>query len=255
MTLTATQIKGILEDVIYPEEVQINAALLQNDERRKYPSIDVQNVTGEEQLKEFPSTTTSQTFLVHLFYRYRSFGEQEESKIKAIENEIFDVIDQNASFSTDTKISVTQGWQRDSETFPVRRSHSVLRVTANELTSTSGDGIPGDEITITFPTIGLLKVISLATDERSINKQLDLTDSAERIFTKISNTDLLIVEVELSTTTESQLATQVHDGNDISVTLTKKTVNQALTVNLTSMVGNATRSSVQSTLVTMNVKS
>lgn len=252
--LTAAQIQSILDAAVYPEDVEVNGALMQNDERRKYPSIDVQNITGDEQLKDFPTTTLGQTFLVHLFYRYRSFGEQEEPSIKAIEDVIFATIDANANFSTDVKVTITQGWRRDSETFPVRRSHSVLTVTAEDISSTSGVGIPGDTITITFPTVGTLKVISLATDERSINKQLDLTDAAARIFTKISNSDLLIAEVELSTTTEPQLETQVHDADDISVTLTKNGVAQVLTVNLTSMVASATRSVVQTTLVTMDVK-
>ena len=74
-TLTAVQIKEILETATYPGQVRISAALLQNDNRRKYPSIDIQNITGDEQIKKFPTTTLSQTFLVHLFYRYRSFGE------------------------------------------------------------------------------------------------------------------------------------------------------------------------------------
>ena len=92
--LTAAQIKTILLTGTYPEEVEINASLMQNDERRKYPSIDVQNITGEEQIKDYPSTNLSQTFLVHLFYRYRSFGEQEEPNIKSIEDEIFDTLDE-----------------------------------------------------------------------------------------------------------------------------------------------------------------
>ena len=160
VNLTAAQIKTILEGATYPETVQINAALMQNDERRKYPSIDVQNVTGDEQIKDVPTTTLSQTFLVHLFYRYRSFGEQEEPAIKSIEDVIFTTIDQNANFSTDVKITITQGWRRDSETFPVRRSHSVLTVTAEDISSTDGSGIVGDEVTITFPGIpGAIDVI------------------------------------------------------------------------------------------------
>jgi len=254
-TLTAAQIKTILLTGTYPEEVEINAALMQNEERRKYPSIDVQNITGEETLKDFPSKTVGQTFLVHLFYRYRSFGEQHEPDIKSIEDVIFDTLDAASELAVPgVKISVTQGWRRNSETFPVHRDHSILTVSSEELEATDGSGIPGDKITITFPTIGTLTLISLATDERSINKQLDLADDAERIFTKISNTDLLIVEVELTTTTEPQLETQVHDGDDISVTLTKNGIAQVLTVHLTSMVASATRSEVQSTLVTMDVK-
>ena len=254
-TITAAQIKTILLTGVFPEEIEINAALMQNEERRKYPSIDVQNITGEETLKDFPSKTVGQTFLVHLFYRYRSFGEQQEPDIKSIEDVIFDTLDAAGELAVPgVKISVTQGWRRESETFPVHRSHSTLTVSSEELEATDGIGIPGDKITITFPTIGTLTVISLSTDERSINKQLDLADDAERIFTKISNSDLLIVEVELTTTTEPQLETQVHQAADISVTLTKDGTAQVLTVNLTSMVASATREVVQTTLVTMDVK-
>ncbi|MBK5115263.1 MAG: hypothetical protein JJE41_16680, partial [Candidatus Heimdallarchaeota archaeon] len=119
--LTAAQIAAILDAVVYPvnEGVEVNASLMQNEERRKYPSIDVQNVTGEEHIKGYPTKTTGQTFLVHLFYRYRSFGEQEEPGIKVLEDIIFDTIDANANFSTDIKISVSQSWDRKSETFPV----------------------------------------------------------------------------------------------------------------------------------------
>ena len=131
--LTAAQIKTILEAATYPESVEINGALLQNDERRKYPSIDVQNITGDENTRGFPTSTNGQTFLIHLFYRYRSFGEQEESKIKAIEDVIFGTIFDNINFSTDTKLTVTQSWQRDSETFPVRRAHSILTVFSDEI--------------------------------------------------------------------------------------------------------------------------
>ena len=134
-TLTAAQIAAILDAVVYPpgEGVEVNAALMQNEERRKYPTIDVQNVTGEEHLKDYPTTTTGQTFLIHLFYRYRSFGVQEEPNIKVIEDLIFDAIDSNANFSTDIKVSITQSWDRKSETFPVHRSHSILTVSADEI--------------------------------------------------------------------------------------------------------------------------
>lgn len=258
-TVTAAEIKTILDTISFPTDdpnVSVNAALLQNDERRKYPSIDVQNITGDETIKDFPTKNIGQTFLIHLFYRYRSFGEQEEPKIKALEELIFNKIDSDTTeFDVpDQKISITQSWRRESETFPVRRSHSILTITTQEIAATDGTGIPGDTMTIEFPTIGELVVISLSTDERSINKQLDLKDDAERIFTKISNSDLLIVEVELTTTTEPQLETQVHDGNDISVTLTKNGVAKVLSANLTSMVGSATRKEVQTTLVTMDVK-
>jgi len=241
----------------YPpsEGIEVNGALMQNDERRKYPSIDVQNITGDEQLKDIPTKTLSQTFLVHLFYRYRSFGEQEEGKIKVLEDIIFDTLDANANFSTDTKITITQGWRRDSETFPVRRSHSVLTVTADEISSTTGSGIVGDQITILIPTVTpAIKVINVITDEAGVIKDLDLGISSEQIYTKIRNNGVLALEVAVSVATEDLIKTQAFAAQDISVTFTKGGVADVRTVNLNSIIASGTRGEVETQIITMDVK-
>lgn len=254
-TLTAAQIKTILEGAVYPEEVEINGALMQNEERRKYPSIDVQNVTGEEHIKGFPTTTTGQTFLIHLFYRYRSFGEQHEPDIKALEDVIFDTIDANANFSTDVKISVSQSWDRKSETFPVHRSHSILTVSADEITSTDGSGLPGDEMTITFPApLNELKLVSLTSDGRDLLKDLDRDDAGDEYFTKIHLGGLLVVQLELSFDQETDMESLWDAGKDFTVTLTKSGNDRVLTVNPISFVNSATREAVQTTLVSMDIK-
>jgi len=157
-TLTAAQIKTILEAETFPEAVEINAALMQNDERRKYPSIDIQNITGEENERGFPTSTTGQTFIIHLFYRYRSFGEQHEPDIKAIEDVIFDTILNDANFDTDVKLTVTQSWRRDSETSPVRRSHSMLTVSAQEIVFID------NLYSVIVPGIGTAQLISKPVD-------------------------------------------------------------------------------------------
>jgi hypothetical protein len=254
--LTAAQIKTILLTGVYPETVEINAALMQNEERRKYPSIDVQNITGEEQIKDFPSKTVGQTFLVHLFYRYRSFGEQHEPDIKSIEDVIFDTLDAAAEFAVPgIKISVTQGWRRDSETFPVHRSHSILRVSSEELEATDGIGIPGDKISVTFPSpSGTFTVINLVADDRTLQKDINRLDDGEEIFTKIHFSGLVTVEVELDVSEEADLDTLISAGKDITVTLTKNGTAIPLNVNLTSRISSATRETVQTTLVTMDVK-
>lgn len=228
---------------------------MQNDERRKYPSIDVQNITGDAQIKDVPTTTLSQTFLVHLFYRYRSFGEQHEPDIKSIEDEIFSTLDANANFATDVKISVTQGWRRDSETFPVRRSHSVLTVTAEEISSTSGSGIRGDQITILIPTVSpAIDVINVITDEAGIIKDLDLGTSSEQVYTRIRRDGILAVEVAISVADEDLIKTQIFNGADISITFTKGGVGDVRTVNLTNLVASGSRDQVQTQILTMDVK-
>lgn len=156
--LTAAQIKTILEGAVYPETVEINASLMQNDERRKYPSIDVQNITGEENTRGFPVSTTGQTFVIHLWYRYRSFGEQEEPEIKALEDVIYDTILNNANFQTTANLQVIQTWQRDSETFPVRRSHSTLTV-SSEISE-----FEDNNFSVIVPGVGEVNLISKPVD-------------------------------------------------------------------------------------------
>lgn len=254
VNLTAAQIKTILEGATYPETVEINASLMQNDERRKYPSIDVQNITGDEQFKDYPTTTLGQTFLVHLFYRYRSFGEQEEPAIKALEDVIFDTIDANSNFSTDVKITITQGWRRDSETFPVRRSHSILTVTAEELVPTESGTTPGDQINITLPSVGTFKVIAIPIDQFGVVKDLDLADTAEEIFTKIYETGLLSVELALTPAQEATLQSQVIIGDDVTITLDLNGTNRSMIVNYTDQTASSTREVVRTTILSMDVK-
>jgi|GEM_PF-4511814 len=257
--LTAAQIKTILDAATYPETVQINAALMQNDERRKYPSIDVQNITGNEKIKDFPTSVLGQTFLVHLFYRYRSFGPQHEPDIEAIETVIFDTIDTNANYSTDVKISVTQGWRRDSENFPVRRSHSVLTVTAEELSATdpATSATPGDKINVTIPSVGTFKVIDVPVDQFGVTKQLDLKAlgaTTEEIYTRIHEGGVLSLEMALSPAEEVTLKDQVILGDDATITLDLNGTNRTMLVNYIDTAASSTRQSVRTTILTMDVK-
>lgn len=192
--LTAAQIKAILETAAYPENVEINAALMQNEERRKYPSIDVQNITGTENTRGFPTSTTGQTFLIHLFYRYRSFGEQEEPKIKALEDVIFQTIFDNVNFSTEVKLTVTQAWQRDSETFPVSRSHSVLTVFFDEIEFID------NLYSVIVPGEGTVGLISKPVDN-DIDTVEDILDDTLILRTEgiIKSKRIIILEFESTT--------------------------------------------------------
>lgn len=198
MTLTAAQIKTILDGATIPENPRVSSSLLQNEERRKYPSINVQNVTGEENTRGFPISTTGQTFLIHLFYRYRSFGEQEEAKIKSIEDAIYDAIFNDTNFSTTNNLTVAQNWQRDSETFPTRRSHSTLTVTSEQAEFID------NAYSVIIPGIGTVQLISKPVD-RDADTVEDILDDTLVLKTEgiTKSKRTIVLEFESTSTLQS----------------------------------------------------
>lgn len=221
VNLTAAQIKTILLTGTYPETVEINAALMQNDERRKYPSIDVQNITGKENLKGFPVSTTGQTFLIHLFYRYRSFGEQEEPNIKLIEDVIYDTIFNDTNFATTNNLTVAQSWQRGSDTFPVRRSHSTLTVTteiAEFVNNNFSVIVPGQGTVnlISKPIDSDVDTIEDILDDTVILKTEGITKSKRTIVLEFGTTQTLINAFRTfkTTRTSQSFTIQQPTGNE-----------------------------------------
>lgn len=253
MTLTAEQIKTQLETISFTFPVKrINAYVEKNESHRKYTSIDIQNITGEEEIEIVPTTTTKQVFLVHLYYKTRATGADQEPKIKTTEDQIFDSLD--ALQSTDENVQVLQSWDRKPETFPLARVHSTIRVTSEAISSTDGQGIVGDNITIELPSpVGTIDVIDVLTDEAGIVKDLDLTTS-EEIYTKIRNSGLLSVSIAVSVSAENNIKSIIFAGEDIPITFTKGGVADARTANLSTITASGPRTEVQKQILTMDVK-
>jgi len=252
--LTALQIKAQLDSVSFTNNIkEINAFVKKNEARRKYTSIDIENITGQEETEDVPTTTTKQIFLVHLYVRNRSSGDEDESIVKTFEDEIFNSID--ALQTTDTKVIITQSWDRKSDTFPVVRIHSVLRVTSEEISSTDGEGIKGDDVTITLPSpVGIIDVINVLTDEAGIIKDLDLDTDGKRIHTKIRNDGLLSVEIAVDVAAQNDIKTIIFAGDDISVTITKGGTADARTVNLNSIIDSGSRGEILTQILEMDIE-
>ena len=251
--LTAEQIASVLEAETYSEELAaINPFVILDETRREYPSIDVENVTGQESIRDVPTTSDRQTYLVHLYYRTTGFGDADEPNVKLLENEIFAVID--ALQDTDTKISITESWDRAHPTDPTPHIHSKLRVVTEEISSTKQGGITGDQITISLPTMGVFDVINLITDGKTSEKDVDITSMSEEVFTQKYLSGLLDVSVVLSASQELQLDALISVGDDISITLTKGGIPFVKTANLITYVNSAPRKQVQTTIISMNIK-
>jgi len=251
--LTAAQIASVLEDGVFTEPLNsFNPYVVLDAARREYPSIDVENITGQEKTKDVPTTNNKQTYLIHLYYRISGFGDADEPNVKLLEDEIFNIID--SLQDTSTKISITESWSREHPTDPTPHIHSTLRIVTDEISSDIG-GVVGDNITITFPVpLGILDVVNLITDGLTAEKDVDITTDAEQIFSNKYLSGILDVNVVITPTQESDLDVLLSAGDDISITLTKGGVEFVKTVNLITRVNSSTRKTVQQTLISMNVK-
>lgn len=253
--LTAAQIAAALDAFTFTIPLkEINGYVVQDVSRRLYPSIDVANVTGQETLRDVPTTNTNQIYKVILYYRVVGFGNLDEPDIKTLEDEIFGVID--GLQDTTTKITITESWKREPSVEGTTHVTSTLTVQTDEISSTSGEGIPGDQITITFPApLGTLKVNDLINDSLNAEKDLDKDDEGEEIFSLMHLSGLVDVDVELTTTNESQFDALLAAGTDISITLTKGGVGFVKTANLIGRSNSAPREEIQKTLISMDIKS
>lgn len=258
--LTAEEIATALLGGTYSEPLNsINPYVVEDVSRREYPSIDVENLAGQERTRDVPTSKDKQTYLIHLYYRITGFGDADEPNVKTLEDEIFAVID--ALQTTDTKIYITESWKRTHQSFPTPHIESVLRVTTEEIFSEIDGGVPGDKITITFPPPlnEIFDVINLITDRLEATKDMDLVmddtgDKADEIFSLIHAHGLLDVEIVLTPAQEPNLDTLISAGDDISITLTKNGTAFVKTANLIARTNTTPRSEVQQTIVSMDIK-
>jgi len=252
--LTSLDIKTQLDGVTFANNIkEINAFVKKNEARRKYTSIDIENITGQEETEDFPTTTTKQIFLIHLYVRNRSSGSEDESIVKTFEDEIFNSID--ALQSTNTKVIITQSWDRKSDTFPVVRVHSILRVTSEEISSTDGSGIKGDDVTITLPApVGTLNVIDVLTDSTGIIKDFDLETDGKRAYTKIRRDGLLSVVIAVDVAKQNQIKTIIFAGENITITITKGGTGDIRTANLNGLVGSGGRGEILKQVLEMDIE-
>lgn len=259
--LTAEDIAtALIDNGSYSEPLaEINPYVVEDVGRREYPSIDVDNITGQERLRDVPTSKDKQIYLIHLYYRITGFGDADEPNVKSLEDSIFAVID--ALQTTDTKISITESWKRTHQTDPTPHIESVLRVTTEEIFSEIDGGIPGDQITVTFPAplSATLEVVNLITDKLEGIKDMDYemtTDGAENeeIYSLIHAHGLLDVMVVITATQEPNLDTLIKNGDDIAITLTKGGQTFPKIANLISRTNSAPRSEIQQTIISMDIK-
>lgn len=252
--LTAAGIKAILDAVFFSFNIKaINAFVVQDENKRLYRSIDIENITAREETENVPTTSTKQIYLVTLYARIGGSGSQTEPEVQTLEEQIFDALD--TAQGMDSKIIITQSWDRKHEVFPVTRIKSTLRVMTEEISSTDGEGIKGDTVTITLPSpVDTINVINVLTDEAGIIKDLDLETDGKRVHTKIRNDGLLSVEIAINVTAQNNIKEMIFAGDDISITVTKGGTADARTANLNTLIDSGSRGEILKQILNMDIE-
>ena len=252
--LTAADIKAILDAVSFSFNIKaINDFVVQDENKRLYRSIDIENITAHEETEDVPTTNTKQIYLVTLYARIGGSGSQTEPEVETLEEEIFNAID--AAQGMDSKVIITQSWDRKHETFPVTRIKSTLRVMTEEISSTDGEGIKGDDVTITLPApVGTINVIDVLTDEAGIIQDLDLDTDANRVHTNIRKDGLLSVVVAIDVPTQNDIKAIIFAGDDISLTITKGGAADARTANLNTLIDSGSRGEILTQILEMDIE-
>lgn len=251
--LTAEEIKTALETIEFSYPIKrINSYSEQNESRRSYPSIDIINITGEESSEAPPLITTKQTYQINLYWKTKGRGSADEPKIKIIEDQIFNKVDELQTPTT--KVSITQGWSRRSEAETIVRTISALKVSTEEISATD-DGIRGDRVSLTLPSpVGSLDVLSVINDSSEVIETEDLALSSVRIFTRIRRGGILSVTISVPLDKQQEIRALIFSAKDVSVSITLGTQAESRLVNLSSLTSSGDRKEVLSQILSMDVK-
>lgn len=219
MVLTAAAIKTILDALTYAEPIHI-FDYVRPENRRKYPSIEIDNQGAELRRQDPQIQENSQRFLIHLYYRLRADGSNDIAKEKAIEDVIMAGLE--AATLAGSKIFVEdKDWNRLYISQPIHYVDSTLTISVTEITSQTGSGRLGANQTLELPGSISLPLLSKPVDDYGITFGEAAADDGKRKVSPMWNTTngLMLFEYESTSSLDSSIETLIDAKAKISVSL------------------------------------
>ena len=223
MAFRADDIRDILEVGTYPYTLRF-LAQEQIAQQRFYPSVEIVNVNPEGSQESFDVTQDVNTVEIIIFLKYNFKLDTETQNLFDIENEINTLL-KAATLSNEVELSSSFRWTRTqilNNPHDVHGIQSTLRLTINEVKSTSGLGNIGGASTI---TIGSLTDIAFldkpAERETEINENVYNTARQRKALSPITDTHSFLGEIEYTKTRIDELRT-LKRSRDVITPITYK---------------------------------
>ena len=131
---------------------------VQTDGRERYPRIDIENKSKSNSKKDVLLNALEQRILIHLNWRIKGEASDEEDKVGQAETLITDNLD--GFVLNGQKINIENfEWDRQTVLKPAKHIRSVLTIFVSDVTSQTGDGVTGKQITMDIGSIAGLQIL------------------------------------------------------------------------------------------------
>jgi len=229
MVLTNAQIKALLDTPSSPYPVTLR--IFDNippKGRQIYPRVDITNEVPEVIAKDYKIKDTSQTFRVILYFRIAGTATAEIATVKTIQDIIRTTLDNAQLAGTKIFREIFNWSQNEDKPDPVRHIETFLLVTANEITSVTGVGLIGAQMTLSIAAQTLQILAETGDEGRNYMRPSD--DSGNSKVVPEDNVGSKFLEYEYVKAAFDAVQAAIVAKNEIAATLTEGSTPRAMTV-------------------------
>lgn len=258
-TVTTTQIKTALDADLAAANITISTYDFPRPvKRRIFPSIEIKATQPEGNEIDIRITKIIQRFDVTIRVKQRGAGTDDIEFLKSVENTVLASLDLSTLGKT-TLFVLNKNFNRQGELVekPVPHLMSSLIVLTEDITSTSGDGKIGAQITLTLPGPIVIPLLSKPIENYGISSDEDLDDDGLAFETGMAHTSFgeIACEYESTTALAAPVKALVDAKAKISITITKDGDAEAHNVLLLRTSKPAQYDDIERATLTMNLTS
>ncbi len=257
MTVTASQIKDEIDQALAGAGITTVRVYdyAQIPNRRSYPCIEIVNAVPSDEQKDPRVTKVDQSFTVTLSIRIRGAGSTEVELQTQVETAVLNAID-DLNLSGDIIVAENRRWNRSPNpiTRPVPHYQSTLTVLVTKLSSTTGQGTLGDEMTFSVPGLTDMPLLSKPL-EREVSTHEDIYDDTRtrKTVAPITDTRSFFAEVEHTISRMTTLRNLRDARAKIACTLKRKTVPENFNGKIVALSSSASYTDVETITIQVEV--
>lgn len=256
MTVTTAQIKAQLDTIDWAANglpvIQVNTNL-QVPGRRKYPRIDIENVSMTNTQENVRTTTTEQRFLVHAYYKVVGRANDEEAKVSTIEDLVAASLD---GFVLGTERIRIQNFSWDRKTINTipRHIETALTLLVEAIDPTNPDAVMGGDITLDTPNITGIKILSKPNDRDNDSTEDILDDTLDRkAVAPINTIRSIFIEMQSTDANLDEFRTLKKTRTPQEFTINRPTSSESVTAYIKDISASATFDDIETFVTQLEV--